>query len=199
MVTERIKEAPHFPRRGRAGREASRAAVLWRARLAAGRTPMPLLTEPPEPAPSDATARVRSALAEGRPADVTGLPGAARGRLVQQLLAPGPARARSVLAVATDEETADHLARDLAFFLGDAAVLRLPADAVLPYDDLSPDRNVEMERLAAFSRLYFAFGEVWAVVVSARGLARRVVPVYGRGILAKAGARRVAASWPGLP
>jgi transcription-repair coupling factor (superfamily II helicase) len=137
---------------------------------------MPLPTATPEPVPSDATGRVRRALAGGQAADVTGLPGAARGRLVQQLLAPGPARARCVLAVASDEEAADLLARDLAFFLGEAAVLRLPADAVLPYDDLSPDRGVEMERLAALARLHLDPGAVQAVVVSVRGLCRRQVP-----------------------
>ena len=130
----------------------------------------------PEPAPSDARARLRRALERFRRADVTGLPGAARGRLVLDLLAPGPARARCVLAVAEDEEEAELLARDLAFFLGDRAVLRVPADAVLPYDDLSPDRGVEMDRLSALARLHVAGEEVRAVVVSARGLCRRVVP-----------------------
>lgn len=137
---------------------------------------MSLPTAPPEPAPAGARARVRRALEASRLAEVTGLPGAARGRLVQDLLAPGPARARCVLAVATDEERADALARDLAFFVGEAAVLRVPADAVLPYDDLSPDRGVEMERLSALARLHASPGEVLAVVVSARGLARRVAP-----------------------
>jgi transcription-repair coupling factor (superfamily II helicase) len=133
---------------------------------------------PPEetPPPSDARARLRRALEASRQADVTGLPGAARGRLVQDLLAPGPARARAVLCVTAGEEEADRLARDVAFFLGDGAVLRVPADAVLPYDDLSPDRGVEMERLSALARLHLAPGEVKAVVVSARGLCRRVVP-----------------------
>ncbi len=137
---------------------------------------MSLPSAPSEPAPSDARARLRRALEKFRRADVTGLPGAARGRLVQDLLAPGAARARCVLAVADDEEDADLLARDLAFFLGEAAVLRVPADAVLPYDDLSPDRGVEMERLSALARLHVAGDAVRAVVVSARGLARRVVP-----------------------
>jgi len=94
---------------------------------------MSLPIDSTEPAPTGATARVRRALAEGHPVDVTGLPGAARGRLVQKLLAPGPGRARCVLAVATDEEEAGQLARELGFFLGDAAVLHVPADAVLPY------------------------------------------------------------------
>jgi transcription-repair coupling factor (superfamily II helicase) len=124
----------------------------------------------------NARARLRRALEEHRHADVTGLVGAARGVLARYLLMPGPARARLVLAVAADEEEAEALAKDLAFFLGPDTVLRVPADAVLPYDDLSPDRGVEMERLAALARLHLAPEAVKAVVVSARGLARRLVP-----------------------
>ncbi len=120
--------------------------------------------------------RVRRALAGGGRADVTGLVGAARGRLVAELLAPGEGRARAVLAVADDEEEADQLARDAAFFVGAEAVLRIPADAVLPYDDLSPDRGVELERLSALARLNFAPEKSPVIVVSARGLARRQVP-----------------------
>jgi len=134
---------------------------------------------------SDATAqtspaaprvRLRRALEAGGRADVTGLVGAARGLVVRDLLSPGPARARAVLAVAPSEDDAEALARDLAFFLGASAVVRVPADAVLPYDDLSPDRGVELERLAALARLHLSPDAVKAVVVSARGLARRVVP-----------------------
>ncbi|WP_242392091.1 transcription-repair coupling factor [Anaeromyxobacter oryzisoli] len=124
----------------------------------------------------DARARLRRALEEHRRADVTGLVGASRALLVRDLLAPGPARARTVLAVATDEEEAEALAKDLSFFLGGGAVLRVPADAVLPYDDLSPDRGVEMDRLAALARLHLAPEAAKAVVISARGLARRVLP-----------------------
>jgi transcription-repair coupling factor (superfamily II helicase) len=121
-------------------------------------------------------ARVRRALAAGPRADVTGLPGAARGRLVAELLAAGEGRARAVLAVAADEEEADQLARDAAFFVGAEAVLRVPADAVLPYDDLSPDRGVELERLSALARLRVSPERSPVVVVSARALARRQVP-----------------------
>src|SRR5512138_1227048 len=121
-------------------------------------------------------ARVRRALAAEARADVTGLVGAARGALVRELLAPGPGRAPLVLAIAADEEEADALARDAAFFLGEDAVLRVPADAVLPYDDLSPDRNVELERLSALARLHAGVAKAPLVVVSARGLARRQVP-----------------------
>jgi transcription-repair coupling factor (superfamily II helicase) len=131
---------------------------------------------PQHPAPTDAPKRLRAALAASRVVDVTGLAGAARGLLVQDMLAPGPGRARLVLCVAADEEEAEQLARDVAFFVGAAAVLRVPADAVLPYDDLSPDRAVEMERLAGLARLHLQPETVKAVVVSARGFARRAVP-----------------------
>src|SRR5947209_7549330 len=82
-----------------------------------------------------AQAVVRS-LGEVGVADIFGIAGAARGALVNEVLAGSG----TLLAVATDEEGADGLARDLGFFLGPAAVLRLPADPILPYDDLSPDR-----------------------------------------------------------
>jgi transcription-repair coupling factor (superfamily II helicase) len=126
--------------------------------------------------PRAGLADVRRALASARRADVVGLPGGARALLLAELLAPGPARARAVLAVAPDEEAADLLARDAAFFLGDDAVVRVPADAVLPYDDLSPDRGVELERLAALARLHLAPDRAKVIAVSARALARRMVP-----------------------
>jgi transcription-repair coupling factor (superfamily II helicase) len=131
---------------------------------------------PQTPAPTDARRRVRAALLTSRRAEVTGLVGAARGLLVQDLLAPGPGRARTVLCVAPDEEEADRLAKDVAFYVGAPAVVRIPADAVLPYDDLSPDRGVEMERLASLARLHLQPEAIRAVVVSARAFARRAVP-----------------------
>ncbi len=134
------------------------------------------------------SAAVARALAARGQADVAGLPGAARGRLVRDLLRGEPAFA-AVLAVAADEEEADRLARDLAFFLGGRErVVRAPADPVLPYDDLSPDRGLEMERLAALCRLHLD-GALRAVVVSARALARRVVPrrAFDQGEMLAAG------------
>ncbi len=133
---------------------------------------------------------VLTALAEHRLADVVGLTGGARGWVAKELVGKG--RAKLLLAVAPGEDEADELARDLEFFLGGggqapalwnggggagpSAVLRIPADPVLPYDDLSPDRGLEMERLAALSRLHLSPASVRAVVVSARGLARRMIP-----------------------
>ncbi len=69
--------------------------------------------------------------------------------------------------------------------------LRLPADAVLPYDDLSPDRGVEMERLAALARLHL----VARGGAGGGGLGPRAVPPGGaapglRGRLGPAGQGR---------
>ncbi|GEJ57661.1 transcription-repair coupling factor [Anaeromyxobacter diazotrophicus] len=136
-----------------------------------------------ERGPAAATPKdLLEALASRRAADVTGLSAAARGWVAKELLGRSRgAGAKLLLAVTPGEDEADELARDLGFFLGGAAgdppaVLRLPADPVLPYDDLSPDRALEMDRLAALGRLFLAPSSVKAVVVSARALARRMVP-----------------------
>ena len=119
------------------------------------------------------------ALASKGVADVVGLSGGARGWIARDLLGD---HGRVLLAVTAGEDEADDLARDLSFFLSPgagarSAVLRVPADPVLPYDDLSPDRGLEMERLAALARLYLGGPAApRAVVVSARALARRMVP-----------------------
>jgi transcription-repair coupling factor (superfamily II helicase) len=138
------------------------------------------VSPPPPSSPPGAPARVLEALASRGIAHVTGLGGAARGDLARALLRAHPGR--TLLAVTDDEEGADLLAQDLSFFLaalgsgGAPPVLRLPADPVLPYDDLSPDRGLELERLAALCRLSLSAASVRAVVVSARALARRQVP-----------------------
>jgi len=139
-----------------------------------------VIPRPPEPAGRKAPwPELLKALAAGA-ADVVGLSGAARGLAARQIVAAGK---RTLLAVTPDEDEADLLARDLAFFLSSGrgeeeapAVLRVPADPILPYDDLSPDRGLEMERLAALARLHLSGGSVRAVVVSARALSRRTVP-----------------------
>ena len=143
--------------------------------------PQPVVSPRPESCEAaSATAReLVGLIAERRAVDVLGLAGAARGWVARHLVQPG--RAKLLLAVAAEEDDAQELALDLAFFLRGKAgapspVLHVPADPVLPYDDLSPDRALEMERLAALSRLLFARSGVRAVVVSARALARRMVP-----------------------
>jgi len=146
------------------------------------------------PASMSSKKALLDALASKREADVIGLAGAARGWIAKELVALG--KARVLLAITAGEDEAEDLFRDLSFFFppgssGRSPVLRVPADPVLPYDDLSPDRGLEMERLAALASLYLGAGAVRAVVVSARALARRMVPrsvferhadLVGRGV-----------------
>jgi transcription-repair coupling factor (superfamily II helicase) len=135
-----------------------------------------LLGAPPRG--GDPFAQLREQLQPGRRVRTQGLQGAARGhalaRLSRDLKAP-------LVCVAVDEEAADSLAHDLAFFLGgngsplEPRVLRLPADEVLPYDELSPEPNAVSERLGALFHL--AQGTRFpALVISLRALLRKVLP-----------------------
>ncbi len=118
-------------------------------------------------------AELSTLLRPGRQVRTVGLSGAARAwvlsRLSTQLDAP-------LVCVTTDEDSADALATDLAFFLGgEAQVRRLPADEVMPWDELVPDSGVVNERLTTLFHL--AHGHRFAaLVLSVRALARRVLP-----------------------
>ena len=111
---------------------------------------------------------------------VTGVRSGARGHVIARALSAGHG---PVLAVAADEEAADALADDLAFFLGGAGtrerpvVLRLPDDEAFLFDELSPNRAVVQERLAALFHLRAGTASLKALVISARGLARKQLPV----------------------
>jgi transcription-repair coupling factor (superfamily II helicase) len=103
-----------------------------------------------------------------------GLFGAARGfalaRVARELKRP-------IVCVEPDEEAAEALEQDLRFFLGDELpVVRLPADEVLPYEGLTPDRMVSQQRLAGLFRLHLGASEKPVVIFSVRSLARRVLP-----------------------
>ena len=126
----------------------------------------------------------------GRAVDVTGVTGAARGWLLRRLLAAskGP-----LVAVAADEDAADALEKDLRFFLslndeeGSAPqVLRFQPDPLLPYDEFSPNRDLELARLRTLfllthkglsSGLSVKAGAAPLVLLtSVRGLLRKVMP-----------------------
>ena len=137
----------------------------------------PDVSRPPPVVGGDPVARVLELLRDGSHVRTQGLQGAARGyvlaRLHRSLKAP-------LVCIAPDEEAADALAHDLAFFLGgkgtprEPRVLRLPADEVLPYDELSPDGEVVADRLGAL----FHLGQgtpAPALVLSLRGLLRKVL------------------------
>ena len=127
--------------------------------------------------------RLRALLEDGaRAVDIGGVGGAARGALVRELLRHGLG---PVVAVAPDEDAAASLERDLRFFLAGAAepddapaVVRLPADELLPYGELSQDRGIELARLRALLLLsQRGLGKApAALVLSVRALARKVLP-----------------------
>ncbi len=130
------------------------------------------------PTGGEPLAQVLERLQPGRRVRTQGLHGAARGytlaRLSRTLKAP-------LVCVAADEEAADALAADLAFFLGGSGtplaprVLRLPADEVLPYDELSPEPATVAERLGALFHLNQGT-PFPALVLSLRALLRKVLP-----------------------
>lgn len=130
------------------------------------------------PLVGDPFAQALERLQPGRRVRTQGVQGAARGyvlaRLSRSLKTP-------LVCVAVDEEAADALASDLAFFLGGSGtaleprVLRLPADEVLPYDELSPEPTAISERLGALFHL--SQGTRFpALVISLRALLRKVLP-----------------------
>jgi transcription-repair coupling factor (superfamily II helicase) len=130
------------------------------------------------PSTSDALGQLVGRLQRERTVSIQGLKGAARGYVLSALVAQGRA---PLVCVATDEDSADQLASDLSFFLGgagslaDPRVLRLPADEVLPYDDLSPDPVAVAGRLAALFHLRLGT-RFSALVLSQKALYRRVLP-----------------------
>lgn len=125
-----------------------------------------------DPRPADSALERILRLLPRASVPVLGVKGGARGWVGSQL---HRALGRPLVAVAADEDQADVLAADLAFFLGGAgSVLRLPVDEILPWDGLSPDRPTELDRLAALLRLEKGLFQV--LVVSTRALARKMPP-----------------------
>jgi transcription-repair coupling factor (superfamily II helicase) len=109
---------------------------------------------------------------------VAGLVGSSRALVVSRLV---QAKHRPIVLVTPDEGRADELERDLRFFLGadesetEPRLLRIPADEILPYDDLSPDLAVTQQRLRSLFHLNVGT-KVEVIILSGRSLARRVVP-----------------------
>ena len=129
----------------------------------------------PRAGSATALAELLSSFRTGRRARATGLHGAARGYALTHL---ARALKRSLVCVEPDEEAAEALERDLRFFWpqsdADTAIVRLPGDEVLPYEGLTPDPQGAMARLSGLFHLHLVNARV--VVLSVRGLARRVLP-----------------------
>ncbi|MCI0570185.1 MAG: transcription-repair coupling factor [Myxococcaceae bacterium] len=130
------------------------------------------------PPVGDAFARLLERLQSGHRVQTQGLSGAARGYVLARL---SRERQAPLVCLTPDEDSAEALAHDLAFFLGGSGslqaphVLRLPADEVLPYDELAPDRALVAERLGTLFHLSQGT-RFHALVLSVRALARKVLP-----------------------
>ena len=101
-------------------------------------------------------ASFHTALKPGIRVRTQGLQGAVRGYVLARLVVETQA---PLLCIAADEDAAEQLMADVAFFLGGRgtlaapSVLQLPGDEVLPWDEVSPDVTVISERLRALFHL----------------------------------------------
>src|SRR4030095_11289574 len=96
-------------------------------------------------------------LKAGRPLTLAGVADGAEGLVCADLAragaAPRDAPATSLLIICRDGPRMAALARALAFFAPDVAVLEFPAWDCLPYDRVSPHAGVVAQRMTALSRL----------------------------------------------
>jgi transcription-repair coupling factor (superfamily II helicase) len=117
-------------------------------------------------------------LDSSRRARAVGLHSAARGWVLSRLQAKLKV---PLLCVTADEDSAEALTADLAFFLGgpgtpsNPTVLQLPAEESMPWDELIPDTGIVTERLGALFHLQQG-SAVKAVVIPAFALAKRMLP-----------------------
>ncbi len=126
----------------------------------------------------DPLREILSRLESSGRARAVGLHSGARGWVLCQLHA---SLGTPLLCVTADEDSAEALAADLAFFFGGPGtarapiVLQLPAEESLPWDELIPDTGIVTERLGALFHLQGG-SKVKVVVVPAFALAKRMLP-----------------------
>jgi transcription-repair coupling factor (superfamily II helicase) len=85
-------------------------------------------------------------------------------------------RARPVVVVAADNDSARQLAEDVAFFCAgqdDQRIYALAAPETSPYAEISPDRRAAMQRLAVLGKLLGGFR---VLALSAEALIRKIIP-----------------------
>src|SRR5215475_1253801 len=96
-------------------------------------------------------------LKPGRPLTLAGVTDGAEGLvcadLARAIAARAGAPATSLLVVCRDGPRMAALARSLAFFAPDLALLEFPAWDCLPYDRVSPHASVVAQRMTTLSRL----------------------------------------------
>ena len=99
-------------------------------------------------------------------------------------------RSRAILHVALDEAAMERMAGAVEVIAPDLDVLRFPAWDCLPYDRVSPHRDVVAARIDTLTRLTNSPASPRLVVTTISGLLQRVPPpdaFQGRAIAARAG------------
>ena len=108
------------------------------------------------------------------------------------LLARELARGAPVIHVARADKRMEAMRRALAFFAPEAAVLRFPAWDCLPYDRVSPAREISAARMATLAALAAGLKGPF-VLLTTLGAATQLVParevVAGASFSARVGAR----------
>ena len=133
----------------------------------------PSSTMPPPPLTA-----LTEALATQRRVRTLGLSGSARAYVLASV---ARSLGRPLICVTPDDDSAEQLVRDLAFFLGgegtllEPRVLQLPGNEVLPYDELRPDAVLVAQRLATLHHLHRGT-RFPALVLSWRALHQKVLP-----------------------
>jgi transcription-repair coupling factor (superfamily II helicase) len=100
-----------------------------------------------------------------------GLHGAAVALAIAETL---EAESRPVAVITRTAAGAEQLARELAFFAPEQAVAIFPDYETLPYEPISPPKDLLADRLAALHRL--ATGEPLRLIVNAEALLNRLPP-----------------------
>ncbi len=127
-------------------------------------------------------ARLAAECSSARRLDVTAAGGGALAALLAEVALVDPSGGSGRwLVITEDEPSARRMAEDLSYHLacrgggGAGAVLAVPAEESSPYDDLVPDRLVEMERAGALFHL--VIGSDWRFAVLSAGASQgRVLP-----------------------
>jgi transcription-repair coupling factor (superfamily II helicase) len=113
------------------------------------------------------------ALALDRPGRrrLSGAPEGFDGRVLAEL-----ADTRAFLHVCVDDLRMARLVEDLAFFAPELQVITVPAWDCLPYDRVSPHRDIVARRIDGLSRLATAPGRARLVVTTVAGFLQRLPP-----------------------
>ena len=140
-------------------------------------------------------------LAAGRPLTLANVADGAEGLVLADLARAIAARpdapATSLLVICRDGQRMAQLARALAFFAPDIAMLEFPAWDCQPYDRVSPHAGFVAQRMTTLARLARLKGREGAsILLTTVNAALQRVPAEGAGRQPDPRRRRPATCWP---